>query len=56
VDAEIPAVFAVLPSPPPGARDAAGPEFAGALAALDTYRKTPRDGGLRPDAGDPLPD
>ena len=40
VDAEIPAVFAALPSPPATPSMPPAGEFAGVLAALDTYRKT----------------
>jgi hypothetical protein len=40
VDAEIPAVFAALPSPPTAPPMPLAAEFAGVLAALDTYRKT----------------
>jgi hypothetical protein len=40
VDAGIPAVFAALPSLPPAPPRPPAREFAGVLAALDTYRKT----------------
>jgi hypothetical protein len=40
VDAEVPAVFAALPSPPTTPPMPPASEFAEVLAALDTYRKT----------------
>ena len=40
VDAEIPAVFAALPTPPATPPMPPAGEFADVLAALDTYRKT----------------
>lgn len=40
VDAEIPAVFAALPPPPASPTMPPAGEFAGVLAALETYRKT----------------
>jgi hypothetical protein len=40
VDAEIPAVFATLPTPPPAPHQPPAGEFPEVLAALDTYRKT----------------
>lgn len=40
IDAEVPAVFASLPSPPPRAVMPPATEFADVLDALDTYRKT----------------
>jgi hypothetical protein len=40
VDAEIPTVFAVLPSPPGAPPMPPAAEFPGVLAALDTYRTT----------------
>jgi len=40
IDSEIPAVFAALPSLPASPTMPPASEFAGVLAALDTYRKT----------------
>jgi hypothetical protein len=40
VDAEVPAVFAVLPPPPSAIAMPPSEEFADALAALDSYRET----------------
>src|SRR5262245_7528083 len=40
IDAEIPAVFAALPAPPPTIASPPASEFGDVLAALDTYRKT----------------
>jgi len=40
VDAETPALFATLPSPPAAPPMPPAGEFADVLAALDTYRKT----------------
>jgi hypothetical protein len=40
VDAEIPALFAALPSPPATPPAPAAAEFTGVLGALDTYRRT----------------
>jgi hypothetical protein len=40
VDAAVPAVFAALPLPPSAPPMPSAAEFAGVLAALDTYRKT----------------